>query len=97
MKKKKLYLYLVTPKEELGAWDVFRAFVVVADSKKAAAAHHPGYSVGDTLSNAECWKREAGGGGDWVESPDDVTAKCVGVASRGLKAGQIICSDYLEG
>jgi len=97
MKKKKLYLYLVTPKEPVHGYDIYRKFVVVAELPKAAKGQHPAYFAGSTVTHAEYWLREAGGHGEWVKSPSEVTAKCIGTAARGLKAGQIICSDYLEG
>ena len=94
MKKKKLYLYLVTPKGPFSGRDVYRQFVVVAVSRKQAVAHHPSYSVGATVSNEEQWKREAEGFGSWVTGPHQAKAKCLGIATRGLKSGRLICSDY---
>jgi hypothetical protein len=98
MKKKRLYLYLVQPKVPVHGYEIYRKFVIVAESPKAAAARHPSYTEGGGRTHAEWWLREADDHrAVWVWSPAEVKAKCLGTAARGLKAGQIICSDYIEG
>lgn len=75
------YLISATTK----AWyDYFSSAVVVAKTEEDAKKIHPG-------SPTYTWNN---GIDSWVDSPDKVTAKLIGVAEESLTEGEVLCYDF---
>ena len=88
-----LYLISQTANRD---WDTYRNAVVAAESEEEAKTIHPGGDLRIPLR-----PRERGGFHHlyrtWVDDPAQVTAKLIGTAAEGTKAGEIVCVSFCAG
>ena len=78
-------LYLVTPNYNLG-YDCYAAVIVAATSEKEARELHPS-------GNQKAWDNHLITVRTWVDTPDQVTADFMGVATKEPIA-RVILADF---
>jgi hypothetical protein len=76
-------LYLLS-QSEVSGYDTFDSCVVVAKDEKAARKIYPGLS--SPISPSPTWSK-----------PEYVKVELIGVAARGLKGGEVVCSSFNAG
>jgi len=79
-------LWLISQEANDG-YDTYDSAVVVAPDEETAKRVHPS---GYVFSESD------GPSGTWA-TPENVVAKCVGVAADDLESGQVICASFNAG
>ena len=98
-----MMLWLLTRKVYSENPGVIHRIIVAAETPDEARQVHPHLGVREVFSghddgslreatNRECWKHEAGTPHDWADSPEEVTAMCIGVANSNVKPGVVLAS-----
>ena len=92
MARKKLYLYLISQKENNG-YDTYDSAVVVAESEEEARNTLPSDWIGWP---SDPWIGWRGSYSAWASSPDKVSALLVGTAAKGSEKG-VVCASFNAG
>ena len=71
--------------DEYGGYDTYDSIVVAAETRKIAKNIHP--------CGKDGWTRDPNLSG-WASKPENVTAKLIGTAGKGIKEGIILASFF---